>query len=65
MTRIGLAYVKGSVPGFDDLKNKTDKNFLLTGSSTLAVETDNKQNKYIAPNSLSNTRKLWENDGAS
>ena len=55
----------GSVPGFDDLKNKTDKNFLLTGSSTLAVETDNKQNKYIAPNSLSNTRKRWENDGAS
>ena len=40
----------GSVLGFDDLKNKTDKNFLPSGSSTLAGETDNKKkNKYIAP----------------
>lgn len=55
----------GSVPGFDDLKNKADKNFLLSGSSALAGETDNKQNKYIAPSSHSNTMKRWENNGAS
>ena len=41
---LGTYSMPGSVLGFGDgLKNKTDKNFLLSGSSTLAGVTDNKQ----------------------
>lgn len=37
-------YMPASVLGFGDgAKNKTDRNFLLTGPSTIAGETINKQ----------------------